>query len=86
MPGLLTTHVLDTMRGCPAANMEIRLWRLDKPGQKGTLLKSMRTTDNGRTDAPLLEGANLTVGTYELVFAVGAYFAARYRPCTFWHR
>lgn len=77
MPGLLTTHVLDTMRGCPAADMEIRLWRLEKAGQKGTLLKSMRTTANGRTDAPLLGGDALTVGVYELVFAVGAYFAAK---------
>jgi 5-hydroxyisourate hydrolase len=77
MPGLLTTHVLDTMRGCPAVDMEIRLWRLDKFGQKGILLKSMRTTASGRTDAPLLEGAALTTGSYELVFAVGAYFAAR---------
>jgi hydroxyisourate hydrolase len=77
MPGLLTTHVLDTMRGCPAADMEIRLWRLDKAGQKGTLLKSMRTNASGRTDMPLLEAASLTAGVYELVFAVGAYFAAR---------
>ena len=82
MTGRLTTHVLDTMRGCPAAGMDIQLWRLSPlslhaDGREPVLLKTVRTLDNGRTEAPLLEGEALTIGMYELLFAVGAYFAAK---------
>ena len=48
----LTTHVLDTMRGCPAAGMTIELWSIDQ----SKMLKSVKTTSDGRTDAPLLSG------------------------------
>lgn len=66
----LTTHVLDTARGCPAAGMTIELWSTDK----STKLKTVRTNDDGRVDAPLLADREMIAGTYELVFFVGDYF------------
>jgi 5-hydroxyisourate hydrolase len=73
MPGKLTTHVLDTTRGKPAAKMKIELWAIgaDKEYQ---LLKTVETNSDGRIDAPLLEGEALKKDTYQLVFHVGAYF------------
>jgi len=76
MPGHLTTHVLDTAQGCPAAGMHVELWHLDAAGGR-TLLAAVRTNANGRTDAPLLAEGALRVGVYELVFAVGEYFRAQ---------
>ena len=67
----LSTHVLDTSRGSPAAGLNIELYRLD--GGR-TLLKTVTTNKDGRTDAPLLTGAEAKVGTYELVFFVADYF------------
>ena len=83
--GRLTTHVLDTSRGCPAANMRIELFRhqLEEGAQKGVQkgvfvsLLSRRTNSDGRCDAPLLAGAALEIGTYRLCFEVGAYYAAQ---------
>jgi 5-hydroxyisourate hydrolase len=76
MPGLLTTHVLDTARGRPAAGMRLELFRLDHPAAyERSLLKETHTNADGRTDAPLLAEDELSPGTYELVFEVGAYFA-----------
>jgi 5-hydroxyisourate hydrolase len=77
MAGRLTTHVLDTSQGCPAANMDIELWQLNAEGSGRTLLKTVRTNGDGRTGAPLLTGDELTVGVYELVFVVDKYFAAQ---------
>ena len=74
MPGRLTTHVLDTAHGCPASNITIELWRLDAESGRRTLLKTLRTNADGRTDAPLLVDDELTTGVYELEFAVGEYF------------
>lgn len=74
--GKLTTHVLDTMNGCPAAGMALALWRLH-PGGPAELLKHLRLNHDGRADAPLLEGAALLPGRYRLVFEVAAYFHAR---------
>ncbi len=74
MAGHLTTHVLDTMRGLPAAQVAIQLWRLDTSGEGRRLLKSLRTNSDGRTEVPLLEGEELAVGTYELIFEIGDYF------------
>jgi 5-hydroxyisourate hydrolase len=71
--GRLTTHVLDTAHGTPAANLEIRLYQ--HPTR--ALLKTIRTNADGRADAPLLEGSAFAVGEYELEFVVGAYFEAR---------
>jgi 5-hydroxyisourate hydrolase len=72
--GRLTTHVLDTARGRPAAGMRVELARLDPPSGERSVLKEVRTNAGGRTDAPLLEGDELESGVYELVFEVGEYF------------
>jgi len=69
----LTTHVLDTMRGRPAAGITIELWSVDQ----SKMLKSVRTNADGRTDSPLLSGEEMSAGTYELVFFVGDYFGER---------
>jgi 5-hydroxyisourate hydrolase len=79
MPGRLTTHVLDTAGGRPAAGMSIALWRLDAEGGR-VLLKEVRTNNDGRTDQPMLDEGELTAGMYELVFSVGEYFASRGTP------
>ncbi len=71
--GKLSTHVLDTARGAPAAGMRIDVVR--KNGSSA-VLKHVVTNAGGRTDAPLLEGAELAAGVYELVFHVGEYFRA----------
>ena len=69
----LTTHVLDTMRGIPAAGMTIELWSLDQ----SKMLKSVQTNADGRTENPLLAAAEMKAGNYELVFSVGDYFDER---------
>lgn len=74
--GRLTTHVLDTMLGEPAAGLAVTLWRIDDEGRP-SLLTETQTNADGRTDAPLLAGAELEVGRYELSFAVGDYYAER---------
>jgi 5-hydroxyisourate hydrolase len=77
MPGKLSTHVLDLMSGCPAAGMRIELTRV-APGP--ALRKSAVTNADGRTDAPLLLGAELAPGTYQLEFHVAEYFASKSAP------
>jgi len=72
--GRLTTHVLDTMNGRPAAGMRVRLFSL--ANVEATLLKEVTLNHDGRADAPLLEGATLRVGAYRLVFDVAPYFRA----------
>ena len=69
----LTTHVLDTSRGCPAANMTVEVWAMDP----ARLLKTVQTNKDGRVDAPLLSGDEMKAGNYELVFLVGDYFEER---------
>lgn len=64
--GKLTTHVLDTALGKPAAGLRIELWT-DK------LVKTVTTNSDGRADAPILEGAALAKGQYELRFFAGDY-------------
>ncbi len=71
--GRLTTHVLDTANGRPGAAMRIDLFAVS-PTRR--LIKSVETNADGRCEGPLLEGADFAAGTYELVFAAGAYFAA----------
>jgi len=68
----LTTHVLDTANGVPAANMALRLTRLD--GDSRELLVETETNSDGRCDNPLLEGADMRAGSYELAFEAGKYF------------
>ncbi len=75
MSGRLTTHVLDTAHGCPAAGLTVELWRLT--GDTRQLITRVQTNSDGRVDDPLLAGDTLLAGVYELVFAVGAYFAGR---------
>ena len=74
MAGRLTTHVLDTARGKPAAGVRIALYRLS--GQSHRKIAETVTNHDGRTDAPMLEGEKLTPGTYELVFSAGDYLRA----------
>ncbi len=71
--GRLTTHVLDTTNGCPAAGIEIELFRID--GESRSPVLKQRTNSDGRTDSPMLEGSAMTEGTYELVFHAGEYLA-----------
>jgi 5-hydroxyisourate hydrolase len=73
MSGRLSTHVLDTARGKPAAGMKIELWSFD--GEAKTLIKTVRTNNDGRTDEPLLTGDALKAQTYALAFYVADYFA-----------
>jgi 5-hydroxyisourate hydrolase len=72
--GKLTTHVLDTAHGCPAAGIPLELWSIAQSGQK-SLIKTAVTNADGRTDAPLLADAEFAIALYELVFIVGEYFA-----------
>jgi 5-hydroxyisourate hydrolase len=68
--GRLTTHVLDTATGKPAASLKIELWSL---GAARRLLKSATTNSDGRTDGPLLQGDGFAAGAYELLFFAGDY-------------
>ena len=72
MSGRLTTHVLDTANGRPAAGIPIELARVD--GERREVLRTLATNDDGRTDEPLLAGGELHAGTYELTFDVGGHF------------
>ncbi|WP_283643434.1 hydroxyisourate hydrolase [Marinovum algicola] len=78
MTGYLTTHVLDTARGCPAEGLKIELYRIE--GDSRTLLKTLRTNDDGRTDEQILPAEKFATGTYELVFHAGAYLDATGTP------
>lgn len=71
--GRLTTHVLDTARGRPAAGMAIGLYRLDGAPQQ---VLQVVTNADGRTDAPLLTGEALRAGSYELLFHAGDWLRA----------
>ena len=70
--GRLTTHVLDLAHGKPGAGMAVTLFR--RVADRFERLASTVTNDDGRCDAPLLEGNALKAGRYRLVFAAGAYF------------
>jgi 5-hydroxyisourate hydrolase len=78
MAGRLTTHVLDLVHGRPAAGMAIEVYRIFPNGEteQRERLVAVRTNAEGRTDGPLVAGESLQAGMYELVFAVGDYFAA----------
>lgn len=69
--GKLTTHVLDTARGKPAAGVKIMLYRVS--GNSHKKIAEAVTNADGRTDAPMLAGKGFMVGTYELVFCAGDY-------------
>lgn len=72
--GRLTTHVLDTATGQPAAGLSILLYRVS--GNSHRKLKTVVTNADGRCDAPLLQGQEFQLGQYELVFFAGDYFRA----------
>ena len=72
--GRLTTHILDTAQGRPAANVGIRLFFID---DERRLVTSMTSNADGRTDRPLLEGDAMRGGCYELEFDIGPYFSAQ---------
>lgn len=74
MAGYLTTHVLDTALGRPAQGLKIELFQLD--GETRTLLKTLVTNDDGRTDEQILPSDAFEIGEYELVFHAGGYFDA----------
>lgn len=72
----LSTHVLDTMHGCPAAGMQVALYTTE--GEPALLVKRLTLNSDGRNpDGPLYDNASLKVGTYRLVFDVAGYFKAR---------
>lgn len=73
MPAKLTTHVLDLASGRPAEGMRLELWRHGSEGT-ATLVKTVATNADGRTDAPLLGPGEVTAGTYEIVFLVGEFY------------
>lgn len=75
MSAKLTTHVLDTVNGCPARDMRIELWHRD--GAELKLLRTATTNEEGRLDKPLLAEDEMQEGIYELVFYVGDYFASK---------
>ncbi len=75
----LSTHVLDTMHGTPAAGMTVELYVTHGArGEEATLVKRFALNADGRNpDGPLYDNTSLKVGTYRLVFDVAAYFKAR---------
>ena len=73
--GHLSTHVLDTANGCPAAGMQITLQRLDASGP--ATIRQLALSEDGRAAGPLLDSAAMAVGRYRLLFEVAAYFRAR---------
>lgn len=71
MAGFLTTHVLDTARGVPAAGLHIALYRVS--GNSHRKIAETVTNDDGRTDAPILPAEKFKAGLYELIFFAGDY-------------
>jgi 5-hydroxyisourate hydrolase len=74
MAGYLTTHVLDTARGQPAAGLKIVLYALS--GAARTVLAEVVTNADGRSDGPILPADRFAPGVYELVFHTGDYLRA----------
>ena len=73
--GHLSTHVLDTAHGCPAAGMGVSFQRIEASGP--VTIRRVVLDDDGRADAPLLDAAAMAVGRYRLAFEVAAYFRSR---------
>ncbi len=74
LTGRLTTHVLDTGLGRPAAGLPLSLWRIE--GENRHLIKTFVTNADGRLDSPALSGDSMLAGTYEWLFEAGVYFVA----------
>jgi 2-oxo-4-hydroxy-4-carboxy-5-ureidoimidazoline decarboxylase len=77
--GRLSTHVLDTHSGKPAAGIAVELVELSSLGVSRVVTRTITNSD-GRTDQPLIGGRPMPIGRYELVFSIGKYFAARQVP------
>jgi 5-hydroxyisourate hydrolase len=75
--GKVTTHVLDTVLGEPARGMELALYRIT--GETPELLAMSATNEDGRVDKPLLEGADMREGLYEITFKAGEYMTKQAR-------
>lgn len=75
----LTTHILDTANGCPAANVKVELYACPATGER-TLVKQIFTNADGRSDSPLLSADEMQVGTWELVFHIADYFRQANTP------
>lgn len=73
--GRLSTHVLDTAHGCPAAGMQVTLQRVRD--SQAEVVKRVMLNADGRADGPLLEGESMAVGTWRLSFEAADYFRAR---------
>ena len=73
--GHLSTHVLDTAHGCPAAGMKVTLQRIE--GGEARTLKALALNADGRAEGPLLDATEMAVGRYRLLFEVAPYFRAR---------
>jgi len=71
----LTTHILDTVRGIPAANVRVELFRVADDGSRRRLLSAV-TNGDGRVDQPLLDASTMAIGRYEIEFHVAEYFQA----------
>ena len=76
--GKLTTHILDTAGGCPAAGVRISLYRIEDSREQ--CLTTAVTNADGRTDRPLLTTELMNAGIYELRFSIGDYFATADLP------
>ncbi len=74
--GRLSTHVLDTHGGRPAAGIAVELVELSELGANRVVTRTVTNSD-GRTDRPLIGGRPVPIGRYELTFSVGDYFAGR---------
>ncbi len=79
--GRLSTHVLDTHSGKPAAGIAVELTELSDMGESRVIARRV-TNDDGRTDQPLIHGRPLPIGRYELSFHVAEYFARKNVPMT----
>lgn len=78
MTGFLTTHVLDTARGCPAPGLRIELFRID--GAQRSHIRTLETNADGRTDEQILPEGEFAIGEYELVFHAGDYLDSTGTP------
>jgi 5-hydroxyisourate hydrolase len=75
--GRLSTHILDTSEGRPAAGVAVRLFSLEEQREQ---IADATTNSDGRTEEPLLDGDSMRTGTYELEFDIGDYFRGRDKP------
>ncbi len=74
MAGWLSTHVLDTAKGCPAEGIKIELYKVT--GNSHKKIAESVTNADGRTDSPILPADQFKTGTYELLFFAGDYLRA----------